>query len=96
MRFRFGRGIYTTSCSSSKCSPIILLSIIADLYTEADDYSSNLHQDGAAKVVVLSRVVVGKAMKKKGNQTNRTGVDPPFHSVSRLRVKPACLALADQ
>ena len=73
---------------------MILLSIIADLYTEADDYSSNLHQDGVAKVLVLSRVVVGKALKKKENQTDLTGVERPYHSVvSNL---PACLAPTDQ
>ena len=75
---------------------MILLSI-SDLYTEADDYSSNLHQDGAArpKVLVLSRVVVGKALKKKNNQTDRTGVESPYHSVSKL-VKPTCLPCDDR
>ena len=70
---------------------MILLSIV-DLYIEADDYTKNLRQDGAArpKVLLLSRVVVGKALKKKKNQSDLTGVEHPYHSVSR-RVKPACL-----
>jgi len=61
---RFGKAIYTTSCTS-----------------KADDYSSNAHPSATARVLLLSRVVLGKQFKTKLNSSHL--LEPPegYHSV---------------
>jgi hypothetical protein len=78
---RFGTGIYTTSCSSSKSvlfHPLIRLLIP---YTEADDYMLNGDESSKYRVLLVSRVVVGNPHKRRQNATNM--IEPPcgHHSV---------------
>ncbi|TFK36683.1 hypothetical protein BDQ12DRAFT_609443 [Crucibulum laeve] len=70
---RFGTGIYTTSCSSSK------LYSIFDV--EADDYALNIERSSRLRVLLVNRVVVGKPYKRRQNAVNLT--EPPcgHHSV---------------
>jgi len=58
----------------------------AGIYTtacssKADDYCINLHGRAGLRVLLVSRVVVGKALKKRKNATNLTGVSLPYHSL---------------
>ncbi|KLO15231.1 ADP-ribosylation [Schizopora paradoxa] len=61
---RFGKAIYTTSCTS-----------------KADDYASNAHPSATTRVLLLSRVVLGKQFTTKLNSSHL--LEPPegYHSV---------------
>jgi len=58
----------------------------AGIYTsacssKADDYSSNADQPAGLRVLLVSRVVVGNALKRRKNATSLTGVPVPYHSL---------------
>ena len=56
----------------------------AHLVTEADDYTVNFEQDSTLRVILVNRVVVGRASHRQKNATSLT--EPPFgyHSVREL------------
>ena len=78
---RFGAGIYSTSCSSSKSDPFYLLVRLLTPSTEADDYMLNGDESCKYRVLLVSRVVVGNPHKRRLNATNM--FEPPHghHSV---------------
>jgi len=49
--------------------------------TEADDYSSNGSADAGFRVLLVGRVVVGKALKRRTNATDLTELPCGYHSV---------------
>jgi len=58
----------------------------AGIYTsscssKADDYSNNLDSRAKLRVLLLCRVVVGKALEMRKGDTSRTGVPNPYHSL---------------
>ena len=79
---RFGAGIYSTSCSSSKSDPFNLLVRLLTPSTEADDYMLNGDESSKYRVLLVNRVVVGNPHKRRLNATNM--FEPPcgYHSVS--------------
>jgi hypothetical protein len=84
IRCRFGWGIYSTSCSSSKlltfasCQPRIYQAFI-----EADDYfRSGGNSKSKYRLVLVNKVVVGKPMVLNRNATELTGPPKGYHSVS--------------
>lgn len=78
---RFGMGIYSTSCSSSKSDPFYPLISLLTSFTEADDYMLNGDDSSRYRVLLVSRVVVGNPHKRRLNATNM--IEPPcgHHSV---------------
>jgi len=80
---RFGTGIYTTACSSSKLPQILfsVLPLIRFFDLEADDYTNNGDELSQLRVLLVSRVVVGNPYKLRENATSLT--EPPcgHHSV---------------
>ena len=79
---RFGTGIYSTSCSSSKSDPFFLLVRLLTSSTEADDYVLNgSNESSKYRVLLVSRVVVGKPLKCYRNSTNITESPYGHHSV---------------
>jgi hypothetical protein len=83
---RFGTGIYSTSCSSSKSNPFYpLLVRLLTPSTEADDYMLNGDESSSKyRVLLVSRVVVGNPHKRRQNATKM--IEPPcgHHSVGLL------------
>ena len=81
---RFGTGIYTTACSSSKSLGLDSVKIVDRHlgFSEADDYSLNGDEDSRFRVLLVSRVIVGNPHKRRYNSTSMT--EPPcgHHSVS--------------
>ena len=61
------------------------------MYSEADDYTSNLSKEATLRVALVSRVVVGIPYKRFRNATHL--VTPPngYHSVRTLVVNIAGL-----
>jgi len=49
--------------------------------SKADDYSANLDGRPGPQVLLVCRVVVGKALEKRKNETDRTEVPLPYHSL---------------
>ncbi|KZP04321.1 ADP-ribosylation [Athelia psychrophila] len=49
--------------------------------SKADDYSSNGSAEAGLKVLIVSRVVVGKSLKRKMNATNLTELPCGYHSL---------------
>ncbi|KAF7969837.1 hypothetical protein HWV62_25900 [Athelia sp. TMB] len=49
--------------------------------SKADDYSTNSSSDATYKVLIVSRVVVGKSLKRKTNATNLTELPCGYHSL---------------
>ena len=79
---RFGMGIYSTSCSSSKSDSFYPLArLLNPSTTEADDYMLNGDESSKYRVLLVSRVVVGNPHKRRRNATNM--MEPPcgHHSV---------------
>jgi len=52
--------------------------------TEADDYSSNGSADASFRVLLVGRMVVGKALKRRTNATDLTELPCGYHSVRVL------------
>jgi len=79
---RFGKGVYTTSCSSSMSSVLLVTDCERLIFaSEADDYSSNGSADAVLRVLLVGRVVVGKALKRRTNATDLTELPCGYHSV---------------
>ena len=78
---RFGTGIYSTACSSSKSDPFYPAVRLLTPSTEADDYMLNGDESSKYRVLLVSRVVVGNPHKRRLNATNL--IEPPcgHHSV---------------
>jgi len=63
---RFGKGIYLSATSSKACDP---------------KYCRNLNQQSPYKVVMLTRVAVGRGWKLTRNDDTRTAPPKGYHSV---------------
>jgi hypothetical protein len=65
----------------SPASCITHCEITGFFVTEADDYSSNGSADAVFRVLLVSRVVVGKALKRRVNASDLTELPCGYHSV---------------
>ena len=80
--------VFTPRHAPQVCATFYYLRFVPTTSTEADDYSANSSSDATFKVLIVSRVVVGKSLKRKTNATNLTELPCGYHSVSHYTVLP--------
>ena len=81
-RERFGKGIYTSACSSSMYYiPRLTLFAVLSNSLEADDYAKNLSRNAKHHVLLLNRVALGRTFPSQRNAQHLTSPPPGYHSV---------------
>ena len=78
---RFGKGIYTSACSSSMYISRPIFFVVLSSSLEADDYTKNLSRHAKHHVLLLNRVALGKSFPSQRNAQHLTSPPPGFHSV---------------
>ena len=82
---RFGPGIYTSSCSSSKAPfpPPFPMTIQLTVQTEADDYFKSVNSSSKveSRALLLNVVVYGNPCMLYYNDTSANSLRSGFHSV---------------
>jgi hypothetical protein len=80
---RFGKGIYSSACSSSMHNFTNRSHQHSDVHCaiEAQDYSKSVSRNAMLRVMLVNRVIVGKPYRRHQNAPDWTEPPPGFDSV---------------